>query len=555
MTVNFINNYAKQTLETVIINQDGKTLFGELWVYQMFLAFNENKYLDDEIWYLKHNYNLSTHPASKKKVEGQIDFILLSKYGVLILEVKGGGLRVDENDCYYSYDKTGEYESQNPFIQAKEYVHTLKNYIDSSVFVYRAIILPHEAGFVLKGPQLEGYKDIFFSKADFEGLDSRAIQNKFFAFINDLNKKARLRTLKKSFKTLTSEDLIKKAHELYPLLNSKDVKRLKSELFPVQSTYGYNPDKINSDLICKENYEILKGLRRNKNIIIQGGPGTGKTVLAIKYLAENLLKQQKGVVFCANKLIRSKLEHIILNDYKLNPNNISFRIFTDAVTPNSIANDVDFLIFDEAQEYFEKGLYDFIEQVNTKLEKPKLLVLYDPDQAIVSNLNELEWYTDFFIEMGYSHFYFDENYRCTQNKIIAEVSNCILFNEYGKIKSKYSNLLFSVEDLKSKMKKIKEIITETKSTSSEKIILVQSQLIAEFILIINDYYKSDIEEITEANINIPSNKIRYTSPIKYRGLENDSVYLITKEINDSNKIQNYVGATRAMTSLNIILWK
>ena len=555
MPVHFIDNYAQQNLETVIINQDGKALFGELWVYQMFLAFNENKYLDDEIWYLKHNYNLSTHPASKKKVEGQIDFILLSKYGVLILEVKGGGLRVDENDCYYSYDKTGEYESQNPFIQAKEYVHTLKNYIDSSVFVYRAIILPHEAGFVLKGPQLEGYKDIFFSKADFEGLDSRAIQNKFFAFINDLNKKARLRTLKKSFKTLTSEDLIKKAHELYPLLNSKDVKRLKSELFPVQSTYGYNPDKINSDLICKENYEILKGLRRNKNIIIQGGPGTGKTVLAIKYLAENLLKQQKGVVFCANKLIRSKLEHIILNDYKLNPNNISFRIFTDAVTPNSIANDVDFLIFDEAQEYFEKGLYDFIEQVNTKLEKPKLLVLYDPDQAIVSNLNELEWYTDFFIEMGYSHFYFDENYRCTQNKIIAEVSNCILFNEYGKIKSKYSNLLFSVEDLKSKMKKIKEIITETKSTSSEKIILVQSQLIAEFILIINDYYKSDIEEITEANINIPSNKIRYTSPIKYRGLENDSVYLITKEINDSNKIQNYVGATRAMTSLNIILWK
>ena len=557
MTVNFIDNYAKQNLQTVIINQDGKTLGGELWVYQQFLAFNENKYLEDDIWYLKHNYNLSNHQASKRKVEGQIDFILLSKFGILILEVKGGGLRVDEYDCYYSFDKkTGEeYESQNPFVQAKEYVHTLKNYIDSSVFVYRAIILPHEAGFVLRGPQLEGYKDIFFSKADFVGLNERAIQNKFFAFIDNLNKKARIRTLKKSFKTLTSEDLIKKAHELYPLLNSKDIKRLKSELFPVQSTYGYNPDKINSDLIYKENYEILNGLRRNKNIIIQGGPGTGKTVLAIKYLAENLLKQQKGVVFCANKLIRSKLEHIILNDYKLNPNNISFRIFTDAVTPNSIANDVDFLIFDEAQEYFEKGLYDFIEQVNTKLEKPKLLVLYDPDQAIVSNLNELEWYTDFFIEMGYSHFYFDENYRCTQNNIIAEVSKYILFNEYGKIKSKYSNLLSSVEDLKSKMKKIKEIITETKSTSSEKIILVQSQLIGEFTLIINDYYKSDIEEIIEANINIPSNKIRYTSPIKYRGLENDSVYLITKEINDSNKIQNYVGATRAMTSLNIILWK
>ncbi|MBK7669332.1 MAG: hypothetical protein IPJ32_19515 [Sphingobacteriaceae bacterium] len=127
-------------------------------------------------------------------------------------------------------------------------------------------------------------------------------------------------------------------------------------------------------------------------------------------------------------------------------------------------------------------------------------MLYDPDQAIVSNLNDLEWYTDFFIEMGYSHFYFDENYRCIQNKSIAEVSNCILYNEYGKIKSKYGNLLFSVENLKSKLEKIKEIITETKFTSSEKIILVQSQLIEEFASIINDYFKSDIEEITKLMI-------------------------------------------------------
>lgn len=555
MPIVFIDNYAIQNLENVIVNQDGKTLYGELWVYRQFLAFDENRFLENEIWYIKHNYNLSAHPASKKKVEGQIDFIMLSKYGILIIEVKGGGLRVDENDCYFSSGEGKEYESQNPFVQAKEYVHTLKNYIDSSIFVYRAIILPHEAGFVLKGPQLEGYKDIFFSKADIDGLDDRAIQNKFFAFIHSINIKARIRSLKKSFASLNSEDLSKKAQELYPLLNAKDIKRLKSELFPIQSTYGYNPDKINAELICKENYEILNGLRRNKNIIIQGGPGTGKTSLAIKYLAENLLKQQKGVFFCANLLIQSKLEFIILNDYKLDPNNICFRIFSSVVTADSIPNDIDFLIFDEAQEYFEKGLYDFIEEVNTKLEKPKLLVLYDADQSVVSNLNELEWYTDFFIEMGYSHFYFDEKFRSIQNKNITEISNCILFNEYTKIKSKYSNFLVTVEDLKSKLENIKEIISETKFTSSEKIILVQSQLIEEFSLIINDFFKSDIEEMTEANINIRSNKIRFTSPIKYRGLENDLVCLITRELNDSTKVQNYVGVTRAMLELKIILWK
>ena len=554
MPVYFIDNYPKNNLESVVINQDSETLFGELWLYKQFLSFNENKFVEDETWYLKHNYNLSTHPASKRKVEGQVDFILLTKQGLLIFEVKGGGLRVDENDCYFSSGKGKEYETQNPFTQAKEYVHTFKKLIDSSVFVYRAIILPHEAGFVLKSPQLEGYKDIFFSKANMLGLDERAVQNTFFKFINELGRKERLRTFKRLYPTLNADDVSKKSYENYPLLCAKDIKRLKSELFPTQSSYGYNPDRINIELILKENYEILKGLSRNRNVIVQGAPGTGKTALAIKFLAENLLKQQKGIVYCANKLIRAKLEYIILYDYRLDANNITFRIFSEIVTHESVSNDVDFLIFDEAQEYFEKGLYDFIEELNAKLEKPKILVLYDPEQTIVSNQNDLVWYTDFFIEMGYTHFYFDENYRCAQNKEIAEISNCILYNEYGKIISKYKSYLTFVVEIKQKLLLINELVNDTKYTSSEKIILIQSTLLDDFTSLINDYFNTDIEELNEGNINIPSNKIRYSTPIKYRGLESDSVYLITKEFNDSTKVQNYVGATRAMNSLRIIIW-
>lgn len=555
MPVHFIDNYPKNNLETAIINQDGATLNGELWVYNQFLSFNENKFIEDENWYLKHNYNLSTHPASKRKIEGQVDFILLTKQGLLILEVKGGGLRVDENDCYFSSGGGKEYETQNPFVQAKEYVHTFKSLIDYSIFVYRAIILPHEAGFILRSPQLEGYKDIFFSKANFTGLDYRAIQNVFFTFINELGKKERFKIIKTLYPSLTASDVYKKAYENYPLLCAKDLKRLKSELFPIQSTYGYNPDVINNEIILKENFEILKGLRRNKNVIVQGAPGTGKTALALKYLAENLLKQRKGIFYCANKLIRGKLEHIIINDYKLDSNNITFRIFSDAVSSHSISSDVDFLIFDEAQEYFDKGLYDFIEHVNTKLENPKILVLYDPEQTIVSNLKELTWYTDFFIEMGYTHYYFDESYRCAQNKEIAEIASIFLYSEYSKFNSKLDNILIRVHETKQKLQFLNELVNDSKFTSSEKIILVNSNLLNVFNTFIHDYFKSDIEELNEGNINVPSNKIRYTSPIKYRGLENQCVYLITNELNDSTNIQNYIGATRAMTSLKIVLWK
>ena len=117
-----------------------------------------------------------------------------------------------------------------------------------------------------------------------------------------------------------------------------------------------------------------------------GNKGASETWRCGNKRRRYILKQQKGIVYCANKLIRSKLEHIILNDYQLDPNNINFRIFSDVVTEDSVAMDVDFLIFDEAQEYFDKGLYDFIEKLNSKLVKPKILVLYDPDQAIASNL-------------------------------------------------------------------------------------------------------------------------------------------------------------------------
>lgn len=557
MPITFIDNYPKNNLEKTIIKNDGTPLEGEMWVYKQFLDFNENDFLPNETWFLKHNYNLSTHPSSKGKVEGQIDFILLTKYGLLVIEVKGGGLRVDEYDCYYSYNKTGEYETQNPFTQAKEYVHSLKNLNEkSNVFVYRSIILPHEAGFELKGNQLSGYKDIFYSKKDYVNCNSDYAKNKlFFEFINELGKKTRKHNIRELNPNWDNQRINDSLFTFYPELSSKELRRIKSELFPTQSSYGYNPDKINTEIILNENYETLKGLRRNNNVMVQGAPGTGKTILAQKFLAENLLKQHKGIVFCANKLIRAKLEHIILNEYNLDPNFIQFKIFSELLKPENLSNEIDFIVFDEAQEYFDKGLYDFISEVNKKLENPKILILYDPEQSIISGYKELAWYTDFFIDCGYTHYYFDENYRCIQHKKISEVSELILSNRFSKIFTDYSESIIYCNGAESKIAEVKKIIFESRFNSIEKIILVQSQILDEFKEIAVDYFKKELEELTEENINIPSQKIRYTTPLKYRGLENKCVYIITNNLNEKNKIQNYVAVTRAMELIRFILWK
>ena len=554
MSVRLLNNYPENNLENNITNKDGSPLFGEIWLYKQFLKFNEYKLLENENWFLKHDYNLSTHPASKNKVEGQIDFLLLSKYGILIIEVKGGGLKVNKNDEYISFDKKNPsgYVTQNPFNQAKEYTHTLKELIDQNIFIYRAVVLPHESGFELRGPQLEGYKHLFFSKKDFknlnEGEDDKAINKIFFDFLIDLAKTSRSKILNELNPSWTIEKINSKRFEKYSELSSKKLKSLKSQLFPTQTSYGYNPERINSEIILKENYETLKGLKRNRKVIIQGAPGTGKTVLAKKFLAQNILMQQKGIYYCANKLIKSKIEHSIIRDYGISDNLISFKIFHENSIHGVLTDEIDFIIFDEAQEYFNKGLFELIEKFEDEMELPKLLVLYDPKQTIHNNFNDIAFYTDFYIENGFVHYLFDDSYRCGQNRSIAKLSNEILYNK------KISEYV-SVSELADKLKIIKEIIDQTKFLNTEQIILIHNSLIDDFKELAKDYYNSDIEELIESNINIPSSKIRFTTPIKYRGLENKSVYLITRSLNEKSKVQNYVAVTRAMDEVKIILWK
>ena len=554
MSIKLLNNYPENNLKKNITNKDGSPLFGEIWLYKQFLKFNQYKLLENENWFLKHDYNLSTHPASKRKVEGQIDFLLLSKYGILIIEVKGGGLKVNCNDEYISFNKKNlnGYVTQNPFNQAKEYTHTLKELIDENVFVYRAVVLPHESGFELRGPQLEGYKHLFFSKRDFISLseveDEMAINKIFFDFLIELAKDSRSKILRELNPSWNNEKIIKKRFEKYPELSSKKIKSLKSQLFPTQTSYGYNPERINSEIILKENYETLKGLKRNRKVIIQGAPGTGKTVLAKKFLAENILMQQRGIYYCANKLMKSKIEHAIIRDYEMDNSLIKFKVYSENAINEKVSDEIDFIIFDEAQEYFNKGLFELIEKFEQKMEYPKLLVLYDPKQTIIYNFSDISFYTDFYVENGFTHYLFDETYRCAQNKNIITISDNILYSK----KTKEHNIVASLEN---KLKVIKEIIDERIFLNSEKIILIHSTLIVSFKEIAEDYYKDYLEEILDNNINIPSSKIRYTTPIKYRGLENKSVYLITDELNEKSKVQNYVAVTRAMEAIKIILWK
>lgn len=61
----------------------------------------------------------------------------------------------------------------------------------------------------------------------------------------------------------------------------------------------------------------------------------------------------------------------------------------------------------------------------------------------------------------------------------------------------------------------------------------------------------DIEELSESNIGDTANKLRYTSILKFKGLEKKNVYMVISEPSELNKYEMFAGITRAMLNVEI----
>lgn len=558
MPVQFLNNYPPNQLENYI-QHEGKTLYGELWVYQQFIDFNKNKFLPNETWFLQHDVSLPSHPKSKNKFEGQMDFLLLTKDGVLVIEVKGGIISLN-NGCFYSSDQHGNsYEAQDPFRQVSEYKHSLIELMNKpDVFIYQAVVFPHTS-FNFNETLKSSYDDILFSREDLKNCESDYSKNKrFFEFISKLGYKSRRSRLQKTnelFKkkrvSFTKEDVYQK----YPLLQKKKLQRCKGWLFPTFKSYGFDSAVVNNEIILNENYDILRGLLRNRRIMVQGGPGTGKTVLATKFLAYKVINGQKGLFFCANRLIERRLKHIMFREYHFTDDNISFGIFTEHTRLDLEKEEIDFIVFDEAQEYF-KVLIEFLDLVNCSHRNIQVLILYDTDQTIVSQFENLSFYEEYILDANnYAHFKFNNTYRCIQNPYILEIALSVLKNKYSKVLKRNKEHIIEVEsDVKLIEHIYRNIIGDKQFTSSEKVILVTTDVLQKIQQKVFNVLSEHIEELTSDNICVSSSKIKFTTPLKYRGLENKAVYILTSRLNNRNQTQLYVGITRAINQIKIIQW-
>ena len=281
--------------------------------------------LDGE-WTAYHSLNLSEH-AYKRWAE--IDFLLVGTKGIFVLEVKGGGVTL-EDGIWYSQNRHGVKHrlNESPYQQAMSSMYALIKllkrkeglpHLDKNVFGW-GVIFPDLKDWSHTSP--EHPREVVADLSDMHNPESlgRYLKN-LIAYWNGKNRRP---------VTLSGSKLADLRNAIRP-----DVDRYPPMTLQIS--------KVEERLLAltQEQYERLDIIEANRQTIVSGGAGTGKTFLVMQLARRELAAGRSPLVVVSNPVLAAWLR-------KMEPDR---RIGIESFHPEFMAHDeFDVLLVDEGQD-------------------------------------------------------------------------------------------------------------------------------------------------------------------------------------------------------------
>jgi len=281
MPVKFHPNNPIDALETIIVKEDGSPLRGEIDIYRQLWNDLSKSSLEWDVW---HDLKLPEHSDNfnyYKKTSSQIDFLILCKHGLLVLEVKGGPISTKDNTFFYGKNFDTPIK-QNPFKQAEGYKYTLKDNILNNLkgcFFCEATAFPH-----VDYPFESKLIDNNLLWTSYLAKDYEGSIEKFLLKVFNYSKSKH----QKHFRN-------------YSEVSPKEYLAIKKILSPIIGDRNHLNTINTLEWLGIQNIEILDGLYKNSRIMIEGPPGSGKTTIAKAFIDKQ--HNKNGIYLCWNNLL------------------------------------------------------------------------------------------------------------------------------------------------------------------------------------------------------------------------------------------------------------
>jgi hypothetical protein len=241
----------------------------------------------DDRWRVFHGLHWRAIERGEGERCGESDLILFHpNYGILVIEVKGGGVKVEHGEWHYSslYDGSLHRMKMSPFEQARRtrfYIHDRLSNIPILQGILKETTLTHTAWFpdllwsAPAPPEVPGPGFI---------LDSRDLKDPAPHLKRILNAAG---PQKKVWSSSQIQSLVR---ALAPEVNLMP---------PLGVTLGTLRDRLFR--MTAGQISALRALRNQKRLLVEGCAGSGKTLLAVMLAHEHVMMKRRVLFTCFNK--------------------------------------------------------------------------------------------------------------------------------------------------------------------------------------------------------------------------------------------------------------